>query len=47
MFLQCIFVKFIKKIEYLNEIKPNLKVIITDLQNLDTWEDQLAIEVTF
>ena len=33
--------------EYLEEIKPNLKNIINDLQKSDTWKIQLTIAINF
>ena len=33
--------------KYLNKIEPNLRNIITDLQNSDTWKVQLTIAINF
>ena len=33
--------------EYLNEIKPYLKIIIIDLQKSDIWKNQLTITINF
>ena len=33
--------------EYLNEIKPNLRDIIINLQKSDTWKIHLTIEINF
>ena len=33
--------------EYLNKIKPQLQIIIIDLQNSDTWKIQITIAINF
>ena len=33
--------------EYLDKVKPNLKDIIIDLQESDTWKIQLTITINF
>ena len=33
--------------EYLNKIKPQLWIIIIDLQNSDTWKIQITIAINF